>query len=711
MRYRRGTVRAIGLGASIVALVAYAVHAETVSLNFGGMPGLMDMPSGEAAPDGQVSVTYSNFAGIGRTTIGFQFAPWLSGGFRYTGTRNWDDVIPSDFSTYFDRSFDLRFRVLTEGEYRPAVTVGLNDFIGTGLQSAEFIAATKTFAEGRVRVTAGLGWGRLGSYGAIGAPFGSDRPVLADGDEGGDFSISQWFKGDMAPFAGVEWQIDDRWGLKVEYSSDAYTAEAEQRLIFDRKSPFNFGLEYQATEQIRVGAYYMYGTEIGIAAQVALRPDVRPTGGILDAAPNPVRVRPARSADPEAWSPEWTDQPGVGDTLRTNLETRLEPDGIRVEAIGFTGTRAQLRVSSARYDSEAQVIGRAARALTQVMPASVETFEIVPVVRGMAVSAVVIRRTDIEALEFKPDNGTAIGERAVVTTATPLPPDVSFGMPLDPFVWAVIPYVRTSLFDPDNPFRADLGIRARAAYAITPGLVLSGSISQRLVGNLADADRQSDSVLPRVRSDAVIYNKEGDGLVLDNMQVAWYAQPVPNFYGRLTAGYLERMFGGVSGEVLWKRPDSPLALGVEINYAKQRDFDQGFGFQDYDVVTGHLSAYYSIGNGYHAQVDVGRYLAGDIGGTLTISREFANGWRVGAFATKTDVSSEDFGEGSFDKGIQLTIPLNWVTGRPTPATVGTTLRPVQRDGGARLDVGGRLYETVRGAHDPALDQQWGRFWR
>ncbi len=710
MRHRRGTIRALGLGVSLVAVVALAVQAETVTLNFGGAPGLIDMPSGEAAPDGQVSVTYSTFAGIGRTTLAFQIAPWLSGGFRYTGTRRWDDVIPSDFPTYYDRSFDLRFRVLSEGDWRPAVTVGLNDFIGTGLQSGEFVAATKGFAEGRVRVTAGLGWGRLGSYGAIGAPFGSDRPSQLDGDTGGDFSVSQWFRGDMAPFAGVEWQVSDRLGLKVEYSSDDYTREAQERLIFDRRSPLNFGAEYQLTDQIRLGAYYMYGSEIGFSAQVALRPDVRPTGGIIDTAPNPVRVRPARAADPEAWDPGWTAQPGVGDTLRTNLETRLDPDGIRVEALGFTGARAQLRVSSDRSDSEAQVIGRAARALSQVMPASVETFEIVPMVRGIPASAIVIRRTDVEALEFAPDNGTAIGDRATVTAAAPLPPGAVWADPAAPFRWAVTPYVRTSLFDPDAPVRADLGLRGAASYAIAPNLVLSGSVTGKLVGNLDQSDRESNSVLPRVRSDAVEYDR-AQGLLLERLTVAWYSRPGENLYGRVTAGYLERMYGGVSGELLWKRPESPLALGVEVNYARQRDFDQRFGFRDYDIVTGYVSAYYSFGDGYLAQVDVGRYLAGDVGATLSLDREFGNGWRVGAFATKTDVSAEEFGEGSFDKGIRMVIPLNWVTGRPTPSTVATTIRPVTRDGGARLEVEGRLYDTVRGAHDPALDQQWGRFWR
>jgi hypothetical protein len=103
------------------------------------------------------------------------------------------------------------------------------------------------------------------------------------------------------------------------------------------------------------------------------------------------------------------------------------------------------------------------------------------------------------------------------------------------------------------------------------------------------------------------------------------------------------MYAGASAELLWKPVDSRLALGVEVNYAQQRDFDQLFGLRDYNIVTGHVSAYYDFGKGYHGQLDVGRYLAGDVGATLSIDREFANGWRLGAFATLTDVTSEDFG--------------------------------------------------------------------
>jgi hypothetical protein len=157
--------------------------------------------------------------------------------------------------------------------------------------------------------------------------------------------------------------------------------------------------------------------------------------------------------------------------------------------------------------------------------------------------------------------------------------------------------------------------------------------------------------------------------------------------------------------------DRALALGAELNYVRQRDFDQGFGFRDYDVVTGHLSAYYAFENGLHAQIDVGRYLAGDWGATFSLDREFRNGWRIGAYATFTDVSFEDFGEGSFDKGLRFTIPLEPFLGRPTRRSYGLTLQPLTRDGGARVHVDGRLYQQVRAYHRQGLSRTWGRVWR
>ena len=61
---------------------------------------------------------------------------------------------------------------------------------------------------------------------------------------------------------------------------------------------------------------------------------------------------------------------------------------------------------------------------------------------------------------------------------------------------------------------------------------------------------------------------------------------------------------------------------------------------------------------YHAKIDLGHYMAGDKGGTLTIKRDFPNGWEVGGLVSITDASFQEFGEGSFDKAIFFKIPLN-----------------------------------------------------
>lgn len=678
--------------------------AQQPSLNFMGVTGLINMPSAEQQTDGGFSTTVSNFAGITRTTLSFQISPRLSGSFRYSGLANWNATAPT---TYYDRSFDLRYQIFTEGRYRPAFLVGVQDFIGTDLLSGEYLVATKHVTP-KLKLTVGLGWGRYGSYGSIGDTFGT-RPSI-DFGKGGTPSIKQWFRGPVAPFGGVEWQISDRLRFKAEYSSDAYTQEVKKGL-FVRRIPWNAGIEYDLSNNVRVGLYELYGSKLGFSLQIVLDPKTRPTGSLLGPGPVPVAVRPSIKTNPDDWSTSWTSQPDALPILRDNVAKQLATQGLTLEALYVTADTAELRIINTTYDAGAQAIGRAARVLTQTMPASIETFRIVPVVDGIPISAVVISRTEIENREFAPNGDASLRAYSQLTDAGPLPAGSIRGANLYPHLaWSLGPYSRLSLFDPDNPFRIDVGLRLSGTYTIAPGVILSGSVTQKLFGNLNKSTRVSDSVLPHVRSDSSLYNKTS-GPQIETLTAAWYSRPGPNLYGRVTAGYLEQMYGGISGELLWQRPNSPFALGAELDYVRQRDYNGGFGFLPYGVTTGFVSAYYKFSGGYFAQLDVGRYLAGDKGATLTLSREFANGWRVGAFATKTNVSSADFGEGSFDKGIFFNIPLNWALGTPTQSSAGMILRPIQRDGGAQLNVDGRLYDVVRAYHSGDLYDQWGRVFR
>ncbi len=96
-------------------------------------------------------------------------------------------------------------------------------------------------------------------------------------------------------------------------------------------------------------------------------------------------------------------------------------------------------------------------------------------------------------------------------------------------------------------------------------------------------------------------------------------------------------------------------------------------------------------------------MAKDSGATLELRRTFANGWQVGVWATLTDVPFDTFGEGSFDKGFYFKIPLHGLFSNNTRSAYSTRMRPIQRDGGQRLENhSGNIFWDLRETRYDAL---------
>ena len=401
-------------------------------------------------------------------------------------------------------------------------------------------------------------------------------------------------------------------------------------------------------------------------------------------------------------------QTSVNADLRSNLDTRLAPEGIRVEGLAINGTVAELRIKNNRYNIPAQAIGRTARVMANTLPASVETFVITPMEQGLAAVSVKLNRSTLEDSEFNLNGSEEILANAEIIAADPRPVDMQYSEKFYPnFSWSLAPYLEFTYFDPAEPVRGELGLRLRGKVQLRPGLSFSSALTKRIVGNNGKGTI-SDSNLPKVRSESSLYREFGDPGI-ETLKADYLFKQSKDVYARLSVGYLEEQFGGVSAELLWKPVEQKWGVGAEINYVKQRKYDQLLGFRDYSVTTGHISTYYDFDNGFSTQLDIGRYLAGDTGGTISVSRRFPNGWLVGAYATLTDVSSNDFGEGSFDKGLLLTIPLNWALGNQTRAVASQNLSSLARDGGARLEIENRLHPIVRDLHERNLSAGWGTF--
>ncbi|MDE0588359.1 YjbH domain-containing protein [Halocynthiibacter sp. C4] len=686
------------VGVAIAALTTTTALADP-SYNLDGMAGMIHMPSGEAMEDAELAVTASYFAGISRFNQTFQLHDRVSATLRYSRYNHW-----LDGTDYFDRSFDLRFNVLKESQFVPAVTIGLTDISGTGYYSSEFIAATKNFTP-EFRATAGIGWGRLGSYNSFSDGFDSRS---SNGVDERDL-----FRGSMAGFAGIEWRPIDKLTLKAEYSSDAHILETESLDAFEHKSPFNFGAEYAFNEYVTLGAYSLYGSEL--AAQLTFRfnpkKPIISTG--LGSAPRAVKPRPPYAADPEQYSTVWLEQAGVKELLVENTAKFMEADRIVLEGLDIDGTVVEARIRNRSFMSSAQAVGRSARALSQTMPPSVKTFRIIPVANGLAPTAVVIDRSDLENFVSRPPGQDQMLQSVAFEEAGPPSDDIIYFEGTYPkFTWGLAPYVRFDIFQPNEPVEWGIGGRLTSKYEISRGWEVSGGINAQVVGSIGDGDPQPVATdLPPVRSNAKLYDAFSP-VSLTNLTMDYYFEPQNDVYGRISVGYLEPMFGGIASELLWKPVDTPYAFGAELNYVKQRDYDSYLGFQDYETFTGHVSAYYQASNGFDFRVDAGRYLAGDYGATFAINREFASGWRIGAFISRTNESENDpTGDGTYNKGIVLEVPYHWITGKPTRSTQTVALQSTSRNSAARLRVDQRLYDKVRDNHAENLEETWGRFWR
>ncbi len=734
LRPRRPAMLARTLLATPFLLVPALAGGEILTsdgLNLYGLPGGIDTPSAEVMPDGTLAAHISRSELARKQGLSFQFAPRGAAALRYGRAEGYD----LKRGYLWDRSFDIRWQVIGEDGWRPAIAVGLQDFIGTGVYGAEYVVATKTLTP-RLRASIGLGWGRLASSGSIGTPFG-ERPKLDIG-EGGKLTTDQWFKGPVAPFASVSWQASDHWRLIAEYSGDDYARDIEEgRKVGkdweDFSTRLNFGAQYVSEAGYSFGVHVLGGKVIGAQLAIALDPRKAPFPSGLEPAGAPVRPRPAPAADPEGWSGAWAADPSAQPAIQQALAGALAGEGQMLESMALSPTRAEVRIRNNRYTQRAEAVGRTARLMTRALPPSVETFVITLSENGLPVSSVTLKRSDIEAQENAAS--AHIGALALIDNVDPAPQGLVPTPGLFPrLTWRLGPYVSTSNFDPEQPLRYEAGLEASARYEVLPGLVLAGTIRQRAFGNndqrppsrrdsslppytvdeynaMSDAELQAENLgVPRVRTDGRMYTGHGSPRIPE-LTVNWYAHPAERIYTRVTAGLLETSFGGVSAEVLWYPSDSRLALGAEVARVRKRDFEKPFSFRDYETTTGHVSAYYDFGGGYTGKLHLGRYLAEDWGATVEVERRFANGWVVGAYATKTDMPENQFGEGSFDKGITLSLPLSWAAGTPSLRAVDANLRSLARDGGARLSVKGRLYDTVRPAQTADLYEGWGRFWR
>ena len=673
---------ALGSTAQASGIELDPAPAQPYSRDDWGSVGLLQTPTARMAPEGELAFTASVVSPYNRYNISLQPFPWLEATYRYSNVVG-KDYGPEHFSgdqNYKDKSIDVKVRLWEESRWLPALAFGMRDIGGTGLFSSEYLVANKRL--GNFDVSLGAATGYMGNRGDLSNPLSHIDEKYNSRENAsttpGALNSSHLFHGRVGIFGGINYQKPgSRWQYKLELDGNDYKKEPRP-LKIEQDSPINLGVVYEATDNIRLSLGWERGNTALASISFHGRPGRSRPGPLLPHyRPNTKRVTQASELAVGADA-----GPGENWVQLANLTAREARIGVL--AIGQRQNELVVQVEGSRFYQDATTLGRTARILAAGAPADIDWITLQHGIYGVPMAEHSVHRDTFLAWL---DGKTSTAQLAARTEVN------------RPVSWQEQTHYRQDRLRyfgrPGIGYRQVMGGAEGLLYEIDAtyeGFAYLGSstwwkgrLETTLFGTFDRFRFSGTSEIPRVRTYMREYATTSD-IRLPNFEVTTLRKLGQNTYASAYAGLLESMFGGVGAEILHRPIGQRWAVGANINWVKQRDFAQDFGFRDYHTVTGHMDLHYRFGQQHRvdATLSAGRYLAGDWGVTANLARRFDNGVTFGAWASKTNLSSAEFGEGSFDKGIYFSVPMEFILPLPSRSSAGFYWRPIQRDGAAML---------------------------
>jgi len=643
-----------------------------------GGTGLLQTPTARMSKEGSFYMNYSDINEYRFWSASLQLFPWMESTVRYTDVRTRLYSPFEGFSgnqTLKDKGIDVKFRLLQESYYLPELSVGFTDIGGTGFFSSEFINASKAF--GPFDFHLGIGSGYLGAGGNISSPFCKlsdsfcERPGGFNG-QGGKIDYNEFFKGPTSIFGGVEYHTPiENLILKLEFDGNDYVNDRAGELEQNSKwnigavyqwNDFDFSLNYQRGNTIGFGISYNFNMHT--VSQVQFVSEVRE---IIDS-------EPAKSMQELDRSRLYNDISREGSFVIN--ATHQDKDQMT-----FYGTQLGFR----DHDVATERIGRI---IASELPDSIKKYRIVE-----SVSHTPLVETEIDAESFKKAaryESLDADLKSTYVRRDPIPSTIKNYKPKKisgPILGAEAFWIQT-FGNPEDFYLYQGGVFLNTGYVFNRNFSLRSGIKITVVENFDKFNFLVDgqqSTLPRVRTQVREYVTRGN-VTLENTYLHWFDRIAPNIYAQAYGGYLETMFGGVGTEIIYRPVDSEFAFGIDLNYVQQRDFDSETAFFDYKAFTGHASVHWTPNflPDMQLSISAGQFLAKDKGINVDFAKRFDSGIIVGAYAAFTNVSAEEYGEGSFTKGFYISIPFDLFSFNPAKGRGRIPWVPIGRDGGQML---------------------------
>lgn len=658
---------------TILLLTGAKAHADPArhTTVFGPL-GFSLNPSARMDEPGTVRAGVSTLDPYLHATLGLQIAKPL-----YIGIRQTAEVSSiNDDALRLYPGIDLKLRLLEEGAYHPEISLGWLGAVGHKRMAGEYIVASKRFENWDI--SGGLGWGRYGSAHHIGNPLGifgnhfnKDRALNGEEPNGPD----DWFTNDdIGLFAGVEYTTPWVEGLSfsAEYGADRYLAE-KAAFNFDAPAPWALGVHYSPQPWVSISTALIGGEKIMAALTLQ----------------NALSKWPGRlfKKDSDAQS-TLVPHDESANTLRTQSTLEI-PDSL----------------------STPRAIGMALPPINDHAAEGVAALELRPTHKGLKGPLLRFNRRDITQtfghqagspqeiwrnIEWNPENTDDLTLTGEEKTAY----NYDLRLILDEQV---------SLSEEDHGILHRTSLLLEGQSATSRGLLGGMGLRLNITDNLGHlGNYRTPSTLP-VRSD--VANFAETRLGVEHLYGGYVYSLTPDLHVATAAGYLEEMYAGFGGDILYRPFRSTWAIGAEGWLALKRDPDtsMNMGLSGDRVFTGHLKAYYEFPEtDMTAEARIGRYLNEDIGGTLALNQRFAHGMNVRGFVTATDQSDLDVFGGTTNlyAGLELTMPIGNVPVIPQNSIVRLKAAPLGRDTGQSLENPVGLYTMTEPLSYRHITQYW-----
>ena len=561
------------------------------------------------------------------------------------------------------------------------------------------------------KLTTGLGWGKFAGEASFNNPLGyiydefKERPRSSNNySQGGTPSYDKWFRGDASFFGGLEWFIPHINGskFKIEYDPFDYfdfsSANRPDALesIRAKDSNINYGISIPIKNYGNFDFSFVKGNTFNITFSI---------GATFN---NDLVKKSKIEPEIKKYRDKGNKNNFYEDLLinmnKNNffLQTSTLKESEIISAISVPQHRNHIR--SASYS------GYIVKEVAKNHDIILDEIKIVHLNAGLELNNISLRPKDVDINKSKQIE--LIRYYSVLESGNAnnfLKSEYKPDLPLPAFFSETGLTVINHIGAPEQFYFGGVVLQNSTEVLLKRNLILTSEINLILKDNFRPTISGSNSVLPHVRTDIMTYLIDGDKSIT-KLQLDYIWSPGKDMYSKISGGIFEKMYGGFGGEFLYKPFDSNIYVGFESFWVKKRGFDQRLRFLDYSTVTSHINFNYLFPrSGINSKISFGKYLAKDTGFTVDISRTTNDGFKAGIYFTRTNVSAEDFGEGSFDKGFYFEIPFDLFSKKYSGKHTNLKLSPLTRDGGQKLIYSKDLIGLIHNSTSFELNNKWDGF--